>query len=88
MLTYANHVGLFSDEIALSGEQIGNFPQAFTHLALIDAAITLDTALNIPGGVAATLRTEGGELSVTERSTVGISVTRALPTTKYAKPSR
>ena len=46
MLTYANHVGLFSEEIALTGEQIGNFPQAFTHLALIDAAITLDAALD------------------------------------------
>ena len=46
MLTYANHVGLFSEEIALTGEQIGNFPQAFTHLALIDAAITLDEALD------------------------------------------
>jgi GH15 family glucan-1,4-alpha-glucosidase len=46
MLTYANHVGLYSEEIALSGEQIGNFPQAFTHLALIDAALTLDKALN------------------------------------------
>jgi len=46
MLTYANHVGLFSEEIALSGQQIGNFPQAFTHLALIDAAITLDEALD------------------------------------------
>lgn len=45
MLTYANHVGLFSEEIAATGEQIGNFPQAFTHLALIDAAITLNTAL-------------------------------------------
>ena len=46
MLTYANHVGLFSEEIALTGEQIGNFPQAFTHLALIDAAITLDRQLD------------------------------------------
>jgi GH15 family glucan-1,4-alpha-glucosidase len=46
MLTYANHVGLFSEEIALTGEQIGNFPQAFTHLALIDAALTLNAALD------------------------------------------
>jgi GH15 family glucan-1,4-alpha-glucosidase len=46
MLTYANHLGLYSEEIALTGEQIGNFPQAFTHLALIDAAITLDTQLD------------------------------------------
>src|SRR5206468_11435796 len=46
MLTYANHVGLFSEELALTGEQIGNFPQAFTHLSLIDAAVTLDAALD------------------------------------------
>ena len=46
MLTYANHVGLYSEEIAVTGEQIGNFPQAFTHLALVDAAITLDEALD------------------------------------------
>jgi GH15 family glucan-1,4-alpha-glucosidase len=47
MLTYANHLGLYSEEIALTGEQIGNFPQAFTHLALINAAITLDHQLNL-----------------------------------------
>nr|WSY50976.1 glycoside hydrolase family 15 protein [Streptomyces sp. NBC_00886] len=47
MLTYANHLGLYSEEIALTGEQIGNFPQAFTHLSLIDAAITLDRQLDI-----------------------------------------
>jgi GH15 family glucan-1,4-alpha-glucosidase len=46
MLTYANHVGLFSEESALTGDQIGNFPQAFTHLALIDAALTLNEALD------------------------------------------
>jgi GH15 family glucan-1,4-alpha-glucosidase len=53
MLTYANHLGLYSEEIALTGEQIGNFPQAFTHLALIDAAITLDRQLDLkPSGTA------------------------------------
>ena len=52
MLTYANHVGLFSEEIALTGEQIGNFPQAFTHLSLIDAALTLDRALDRRGASA------------------------------------
>jgi len=46
MLTYANHLGLYSEEIALTGEQLGNFPQAFTHLSLIDAAITLDRELD------------------------------------------
>ncbi|WP_432094568.1 glycoside hydrolase family 15 protein [Streptomyces sp. bgisy100] len=45
MLTYTNHLGMYSEEVAVTGEQLGNFPQAFTHLALIDAAITLDRAL-------------------------------------------
>jgi GH15 family glucan-1,4-alpha-glucosidase len=45
MLTYANHLGLFAEEIGHTGEQQGNFPQAFTHLALISAAFNLDRAL-------------------------------------------
>ncbi|MFD9406547.1 glycoside hydrolase family 15 protein [Streptomyces sp. NPDC059989] len=46
MLTYANHVGLFAEEIGPTGEQLGNFPQAFTHLALVTAALALDTELD------------------------------------------
>ncbi|MFD6885319.1 glycoside hydrolase family 15 protein [Streptomyces sp. NPDC059957] len=52
MLTYANHVGLFAEEVGLTGEQLGNFPQAFTHLALITAALALDTALDQDANVA------------------------------------
>ncbi|MBO0762350.1 MAG: glycoside hydrolase family 15 protein [Candidatus Dormibacteraeota bacterium] len=46
MLTYANPLGLLSEEIGLTGEQLGNFPQAFSHLALINAAVNLDHQLN------------------------------------------
>jgi pentatricopeptide repeat protein len=45
MLSYANHVGLYAEEIGPSGEALGNFPQAFTHLTLISAAFNLDRAL-------------------------------------------
>ncbi|GHH93422.1 glycoside hydrolase family 15 protein [Streptomyces capillispiralis] len=45
MLTYGNHLGLYAEEISHTGEQQGNFPQAFTHLALISAAFNLDRAL-------------------------------------------
>ncbi|KAJ5822962.1 hypothetical protein N7447_005302 [Penicillium robsamsonii] len=41
ILSYANHLGMFSEEVAISGEQMGNSPQAFSHLACISAAINL-----------------------------------------------
>ena len=45
MLTYANHLGLYAEQISRTGEQQGNFPQALTHLTLISAAFNLDRAL-------------------------------------------
>ncbi|MDG9675322.1 glycoside hydrolase family 15 protein [Micromonospora sp. DH14] len=49
MLTYSNPLGLYSEEIAPTGEQIGNFPQAFSHLSLISTATHLDELLDQQG---------------------------------------
>jgi uncharacterized protein YlxW (UPF0749 family) len=72
-----------ASSIAVDGTTIA---APYRVLAIGDSK-TLDTALNIPGGVAAAIRNVGGELTVSERNTVRIAVTRTLPTPKYAVPS-
>jgi GH15 family glucan-1,4-alpha-glucosidase len=52
MLGYANHVGLYGEELGPRAEHLGNFPQAFTHLALISAAYDLDRRLSAAGHTA------------------------------------
>lgn len=51
MLSYGNHLASFSEEISVGGEQLGNTPQAFSHLALISAAFNLDRVTAGIGGV-------------------------------------
>jgi GH15 family glucan-1,4-alpha-glucosidase len=46
MLGYANHLGLYAEQTGAKGEALGNFPQAFTHLALISSAFNLDRTLS------------------------------------------
>ena len=48
-LGYANHLGLYAEELGLRGEHLGNFPQAFTHIALISAAYDLNRRLSAAG---------------------------------------
>jgi GH15 family glucan-1,4-alpha-glucosidase len=52
MLGYANHLGLYGEELGPRGQHLGNFPQAFTHLALISAAYDLDRRLDVAGHTA------------------------------------
>lgn len=67
MLTYGNHLGLFAEEIGDTGEQLGNFPQAFTHLALIDSALALNARLD-----RATNGRTDGAVAVDQRAMLGV----------------
>ncbi|MFL5704313.1 MAG: glycoside hydrolase family 15 protein [Ktedonobacteraceae bacterium] len=46
MMSYSNHVGLYAEEIGPTGQALGNYPQAFTHLSLVTACYNIDRALN------------------------------------------
>jgi len=59
MLSYANHLRLYGEEVSHTGEQLGNFPQAFTHFGVITAALNLDLALNAKHGTHTVARKEG-----------------------------
>ena len=63
MLTYASPLGLYSEEIAPTGEQIGNFPQAFSHLSLISAAMNLDYQLDHGAGFVEPVLKHGAAVS-------------------------
>jgi GH15 family glucan-1,4-alpha-glucosidase len=46
MIGFANHLGLYAEQIGPQGQALGNFPQTLTHLALISAAFNLDRYLD------------------------------------------
>jgi GH15 family glucan-1,4-alpha-glucosidase len=48
VLSFANHLGIFSEEVAISGEAMGNVPQAFSHLSCISAAMNLPETITRP----------------------------------------
>ncbi|TCJ16832.1 glycoside hydrolase family 15 protein [Rubrobacter taiwanensis] len=70
LLEHASPLGLFSEELSPDGEALGNYPQAFTHLALIEAAMNLDAAGNREAlhAWAAERSAESGASSTSQRS--------------------
>src|SRR4030095_13024055 len=87
MLTYANHVGLYAEEVGLTGEQLGNFPQAFPHLSLINAAINLDYQLDHGAG-RVNVVSAGPEPSARPRRCAGCSFRSRWPSSSAASPAR
>jgi uncharacterized protein YlxW (UPF0749 family) len=76
----------FTDTAA--GVAVDGHPEQAPYTVLaIGSATTLDTALNIPGGVAATARAAGGDATVTEETHVDISALRTVSAPKYAHPA-
>lgn len=48
ILTYSNHLGIFSEDVGLDGSQWGNFPQTYSHVGLINAAFRISKKLDLP----------------------------------------
>ena len=49
LLSYGNHLGLFSEDIDFKSKRLlGNFPQAYSHLALIETAINMSEGIEKP----------------------------------------
>ena len=48
LLTYSNHLGLFSEDVTLDGSQWGNFPQTYSHVGLMNAVYRIARKLDRP----------------------------------------